>query len=106
MFTGDSAIAGALTTFPGTGVRFISCHLLYFRPERQPHQSVARASSSVVRFITNSPVRLMMSYECLSGLTDTEHIGGSLLMVPVQAIVMMLYSSGSWPQLTITAGMG
>src|SRR5690554_5369660 len=95
IFTGDSSIAGAFTTFAGDGVRFISCHLLYFRPERQPHQSVARASFSVVRFMTNSPVRFIISYECRPGRMEMEHIGGSLLMVPVHAIVMMLYSAGS-----------
>ena len=37
---------------------------------RTPHQSVARASSSVVRLMTNSMFRLIISYECLSGRTE------------------------------------
>ena len=58
---GDSPTKGALTCLFFMGVRCIASHLLLSLPERTPHQSVARASSSVVRLMTNSPVRRMMS---------------------------------------------
>ena len=52
---------GALTIAAGEGVSPHTSNLLYSRPERTPHQSVASANASVVRLMTNSPVRLMMS---------------------------------------------
>ncbi len=68
---GASSTVGAATTAPRPGVRPISANLSQSRPERTPHQSVARASSSVVRLMTNSPVRRMMSYEWRSRRIDT-----------------------------------
>ena len=48
-----------------------------------------------------------MSWEYRSGRTEIESIGGSLQMLPVQAMVMMLgFQGGVPPQLTMTAGTG
>ena len=71
------------------------------------NQSMAAASDSGTRFITNSPLSLMMSCECLLGVMLTYVRGGSELMTPVQAMVIMLsVPSSRLPQLTITAGRG
>ena len=59
MLTGASAIRGAATRSAGTGVSPVSRNLSKSRPERTPHQSVARAIERVVRLMTNSPVRRM-----------------------------------------------
>ncbi len=51
---GDSAIMGQDTSLQFSGVSFISLNLSASAPDLTPHQSAAKASSSVVRFITNS----------------------------------------------------
>ena len=70
MLIGASTMSGALTLAAGPGVNPISSNFLYFLPERTPHQSVAAASGTVVRLMTNSPVRLRMACEWRSGRTE------------------------------------
>ena len=55
-----SAIKGAFTFSAGSLVRFISLNLSISRPLLTPQKSVASASSSVVRFITNSLVSFII----------------------------------------------
>ena len=63
-------MAGACTTRAATGVRPISANLSWSRPDRTPHQSVARASDLVVRLMTNSPVREMTPCDSRSGRSE------------------------------------
>ena len=104
--SGASPMDGQETFSEVTGVSFCSLNLSKSLPDLTPHQSVAKASSSVVRFITNSFVSAIMSWENLSFLTEMYVIGGLELTIPVHAIVIILGVSPSLPQLTITAGTG
>lgn len=55
--SGLCPIVGLFTISPGRGVSPVASHLLRSRPERTPQKSVARAISSVVRFMVNSMFR-------------------------------------------------
>jgi hypothetical protein len=97
---------GALTFREGTFVKCRYSNLSTSLPERTPQKSAAKVRSSVVRLMTNSPVRAITSCEYLSGRIDTETITGSLQIVPAQAAVIMLLRPSSSAQLIITAGTG
>ena len=58
---------GAPTWEAGAAVRRIFSNLSVSLPLLTPQKSQAFAISSVVRFITNSPLSLIILYECLSG---------------------------------------
>lgn len=87
-------------------VRPVSSNLSTSRPDKTPHLSVTPASFDVGMFTVNSPFWPSSSYEYREGRIDTESMGGSEHIMPVQAIVITLGFPLLSTVVTRTAGKG
>ena len=102
---GHCAISGADTFDAGSFSRENFSNLSRFLPVCTPHQSHAAARDDGVRFMTNSPLEAMRSYEKRCGRTEIYVFGGCVFTRPVHATVKTLSRTPSL-HVTSTAGTG